>query len=156
MALLSEADRALGRLDGAVSVLPDPDLFVLQYVRREAVLSSQIEGTHASLMDVLEFEAEHVTAIFTGFGERGRPAEDVAWEAIEAARPWLAAQVPVDEYLADQLLLPMALARNGSFRTTKPSLHSTTNATIIQRFLPVPIRFEQESDLIWRVTVGKG
>ncbi|MDP9343548.1 MAG: Fic family protein [Actinomycetota bacterium] len=58
VALLSEADRALGRLDGAVSVLPDPDLFVLQYVRREAVLSSQIEGTHASLMDVLEFEAE--------------------------------------------------------------------------------------------------
>jgi Fic family protein len=58
VALLSEADRALGRLDGAVGVLPDPDLFVLQYVRREAVLSSQIEGTHASLMDVLEFEAE--------------------------------------------------------------------------------------------------
>jgi len=58
VALLSEADRALGRLDGAVGVLPDPDLFVLQYVRREAVLSSQIEGTHASLMDVLAFEAE--------------------------------------------------------------------------------------------------
>src|SRR5206468_48897 len=45
-------------LDGAVQVLPDPDLFVLQYIRREAVLSSQIEGTHASLMDVLEFEAQ--------------------------------------------------------------------------------------------------
>src|SRR6266511_4626403 len=58
VALLSEADRALGRLDGAVGVIPDPDLFVLQYVRREAVLSSQIEGTYASLMDVLEFEAQ--------------------------------------------------------------------------------------------------
>jgi Fic family protein len=57
-ALVSQADIALGRLDGAVQVLPDPDLFVLQYVRREAVLSSQIEGTHASLMDVLEFEAQ--------------------------------------------------------------------------------------------------
>jgi Fic family protein len=57
-ALLSHADQALGRLDGAVSILPDPDLFVLQYVRREAVLSSQIEGTHASLMDVLEYEAQ--------------------------------------------------------------------------------------------------
>ena len=57
-ALLSEADQAVGRLDGAVSILPDPDLFVMQYVRREAVLSSQIEGTHASLMDVLEYEAE--------------------------------------------------------------------------------------------------
>jgi Fic family protein len=56
-ALLSKADQALGRLDGAVRLVPNPDLFVLMYVRREAVLSSQIEGTQASLMDVLEYEA---------------------------------------------------------------------------------------------------
>ncbi len=62
LALLSAADIALGRLDGAVGVIPDPDLFVIQYVRREAVLSSQIEGTHASLMDVLEFEAQQEDA----------------------------------------------------------------------------------------------
>lgn len=103
---------------------------------------------------VLEVQAEHVTGVFTGFGERGRPAEDVAREAIEAAKAWLAAGVPVDEYLADQLLLPLALAGGGGFRTTKPSLHSTTNAAIIQRFLPVPIRFEPESGPAWRATVG--
>ncbi|MGH9197700.1 MAG: Fic family protein, partial [Acidimicrobiia bacterium] len=57
-AVLSGADLALGRLDGVVNVVPDPGLFVLMYERREAVLSSQIEGTQASLMDVLEFEAE--------------------------------------------------------------------------------------------------
>ena len=56
-ALLSRADRALGRLDGSISSLPNPDLFVLMYVRKEAVLSSQIEGTQASLADVLEAEA---------------------------------------------------------------------------------------------------
>ena len=56
-ALLSLADQAVGRLDGVVEVVPDPDQFVFMYVRREAVLSSQIEGTHASLMDVLEYEA---------------------------------------------------------------------------------------------------
>ncbi len=55
---LSEADRALGRLDGTTETLPNPDLFVFMYVRNEAVLSSQIEGTQASLMDVLEFEAK--------------------------------------------------------------------------------------------------
>lgn len=54
--LISEADQALGRLDGCASILPNPDLFVAMYVRREAVLSSQIEGTQASLTDVLEFE----------------------------------------------------------------------------------------------------
>ena len=56
--LLSEADRALGRLDGATSVLPNPDLFVAMYVRQEAVYSSQIEGTQSTLEDVLDFEAE--------------------------------------------------------------------------------------------------
>ena len=53
---LSDADLALGRLDGLARSLPNPDLFVAMYVRREAVLSSQIEGTQSSLDDVLTFE----------------------------------------------------------------------------------------------------
>jgi Fic family protein len=56
--LLSDADRGLGRLDGAVSTIPNPDLFVLMYVRKEAVLSSQIEGTQSSLQDLLAAEAK--------------------------------------------------------------------------------------------------
>ncbi|MGH2699168.1 MAG: Fic family protein [Actinomycetota bacterium] len=60
--LLSRADLAVGRLDGVIEVIPDPDRFVSMYVRREAVLSSQIEGTQASLMEVLEYEAEEQTA----------------------------------------------------------------------------------------------
>ena len=55
--LLSEADIALGRLDGSIQILPNPDLFVLMYVRKEAVLSSQIEGTQSSLQDLLAAEA---------------------------------------------------------------------------------------------------
>ena len=58
MRLLSEADHALGRLDGVTSVLPNPDLFVAMYVRHEAVLSSQIEGTQSTLEDVLQFEID--------------------------------------------------------------------------------------------------
>ena len=57
-AALSEADMALGRLDGSIQTLPDPDLFVFMYVRKEAVLSSQIEGTQSSINDLLEAEAE--------------------------------------------------------------------------------------------------
>ena len=56
--LLSEADRAIGRLDGVSATLPNPDLFVAMYVRREAVLSSQIEGTQSSMDDVLAFELD--------------------------------------------------------------------------------------------------
>lgn len=57
-ALLSEADAALGRLDGAVLTLPNPDLFVFMYVRKEAVLSSQIEGTQSTLQHLLTAESK--------------------------------------------------------------------------------------------------
>ena len=56
--LLSKADRALGRLDGITSILPNPELFVAMFVRQEAVLSSQIEGTQSTLDDVLLFELD--------------------------------------------------------------------------------------------------
>ncbi len=56
--LLSQADRALGRLDGSVLTLPNPDLFVFMYVRKEAMLSSQIDGTQSSLQDLLAAEAQ--------------------------------------------------------------------------------------------------
>ena len=55
--MLSRADRAIGRLDGCAETLPNSELFVFMYIRKGAVLSCQIEGTQASLMDVLEFEA---------------------------------------------------------------------------------------------------
>jgi Fic family protein len=56
--LLSKADRTLARLDGITTVLPNPDLFIAMYVKKEALLSSQIEGTQASLEGILEFEAD--------------------------------------------------------------------------------------------------
>jgi Fic family protein len=58
IALLSRADQAIGRLDGVAQTLPNPDLFVAMYVRREAVDSSQIEGTQSTLEDVLAFELD--------------------------------------------------------------------------------------------------
>lgn len=59
--LLSDADRKLGRLDGITQILPNPELFVAMYVQKEAVLSSQIEGTQASLTDILDTEAKSET-----------------------------------------------------------------------------------------------
>ena len=58
--LLSLADRKLGRLDGITQILPNPDLFVAMYVRKEAVLSSQIEGTQASFADILGAEYNQI------------------------------------------------------------------------------------------------
>lgn len=58
VSLLATAGTDLGRLDGVSATLPNPDLFVAMYVRREAVLSSQIEGTQSTLDDVLTFEVD--------------------------------------------------------------------------------------------------
>lgn len=57
LGLIARANQALGRLDGIVSILPSAKLFVCMYVRKEALLSSQIEGTQSSLSDLLLFEA---------------------------------------------------------------------------------------------------
>jgi len=69
LGLLSRADLALGRLDGAIRTVPDPDLFVAMYVRQEAVLSSQIEGTQSTLEDLLSVELEHETRSHSDVGE---------------------------------------------------------------------------------------
>ncbi len=63
----------------------------------------------------ITLEHEHVTEVFTGFGAKGVSAEAVAERAAEGARVYLAASAPVDEHLADQLLLPMALGNGGLF-----------------------------------------
>jgi Fic family protein len=63
LSLLEEANRAVGRLDGMTSILPDPPLFIYMYVRKEALLSSQIEGTQSSLSDLLLYENEEVPGV---------------------------------------------------------------------------------------------
>jgi RNA 3'-terminal phosphate cyclase (ATP) len=91
---------------------------------------------------LLTLDHEHVTEVFVAFGEKGRRAEEVARDAIGQARRYMASGAAVSEHLADQLLLPMALAGGGSFTMDVVSQHTRTNAEIIARFLPVAISFE--------------
>ena len=88
---------------------------------------------------MIEVESEHVTELFTRVGERGLRAERVAEEAIAEARDYLNSGAAIGEHLADQLLIPLALAGGGSFTTNTLSLHTTTNIEIIRKFLPVEI-----------------
>lgn len=85
-------------------------------------------------------ESEQITEVFAEFGRRGVPAERVAQHAALAAKRYLASDVPIGVHLADQLLLPLALAGGGSFVTLPPSAHTRTNIDVIQAFLPVAIR----------------
>lgn len=86
---------------------------------------------------------EHVTEVFTGFGERGVPAESVASAACRAARDYLAAEAATGPHLADQLLLPLAIAGGGKFTTTELTSHFASNAGIIARFLPLSVTAEE-------------
>jgi RNA 3'-terminal phosphate cyclase (ATP) len=100
---------------------------------------------------------EHVTEAFVGFGRRGRPAELVARTAAESARAYLARGAPAGPHLADQLLLPLALAGAGSFVTSRPSAHTLTNIRVIGEFLPVDIRAaEIAGSETWRIEVVGG
>jgi RNA 3'-terminal phosphate cyclase (ATP) len=96
-------------------------------------------------------EADGLSNVFTGFGAPRVRAEQVAEEAVGAAARFQDSGAAVDEHLADQLLLPMALARGGSFTTTEPSGHTRTNADILREFLPVTITTEPVGPAVWRL-----
>ena len=84
-----------------------------------------------------EIVSENITETFTGFGERGVRAEQVADAVVDQVRHHLASTAPVGEYLTDQLLLPLALAGSGGFRSAGLSRHAQTNIEVIQQFLPI-------------------
>lgn len=101
----------------------------------------------------IEIRSQQITEVFAGFGQKGVPAEKVAGDVAEEAQQYLAAGVPVGRHLADQLLIPMALAGGGSFRTVAPSGHTETNVEVLCRFLEVEIRTEQLSPEVWQITL---
>jgi RNA 3'-terminal phosphate cyclase (ATP) len=103
----------------------------------------------------IEIESEHVTEVFTGFGERGVPAEVVAENAVKEARRYLASEAAVGEYLADQLLVPMALAGGGAFTTGPLSRHAQTNIEVIKKFIDVEISSTLVANRLWQVRISR-
>ncbi len=103
----------------------------------------------------ITIERSGVVDVFSGFGQRGVPAEDVAEAAANEAEEFLQSQATVGPHLADQLLIPMALAGGGSFCTTKPTLHTTTNAEVIGMFLDISVTQSPLDETTWRVSVAR-
>jgi RNA 3'-terminal phosphate cyclase (ATP) len=102
---------------------------------------------------MLEAEFDQVTEIVSGFGKLGVPAETVGEQAAKRMAGYLASEAVAGPYLADQLLIPLALAGGGSFTTVKPSRHARTAAEIIGRFLEVEISFVERAGSCHLVTV---
>jgi RNA 3'-terminal phosphate cyclase (ATP) len=105
---------------------------------------------------LLEVESENITEVFTGFGERGVRAETVAENVVLEARRYLASEGAVGERLADQLLLPIALAKGGVFTTLPPTRHTRTNIDTIGQFLSTKIRVSSENNRSCTVEVTEG
>ncbi|MBA7683556.1 RNA 3'-terminal phosphate cyclase [subsurface metagenome] len=87
------------------------------------------------------------TTVFTAFGMRGKPSQEVVSEVVNLAENFLSSGAAVDRFLADQLLIYMAMAKAGSYTTNELSSHLQTNMEVIKKFLPVNFRVEQQKQL---------
>lgn len=143
-ALLANLERELGSraMDALRRALHlEPDSTRVELLRGSAGPGMVIE---------VEVERDAVNEVFTGFGEARRSVESIAQALADEVHRATRVRAPVGEYLADQLLVPLALAGAGAFRTGTPSEHTRTNAAIIERFLDVAITFDadEESHLV--------
>ncbi|MBF0119693.1 MAG: RNA 3'-terminal phosphate cyclase [Desulfobacterales bacterium] len=91
----------------------------------------------------VQLNCEYITEVFSGFGEKGVSAEEVAIKTAKMVFEYLTSNVSVGKYLADQLLIPMAISGGGKFSTLTPTLHTLTNAEIIKKFLNIDINIAQ-------------
>jgi RNA 3'-terminal phosphate cyclase (ATP) len=116
-------------------------------------LPSRFKGTTVCL--ICEFE--YSQCCYFALGERGKPAERVADEAIEKIEYFLSTDATIDEYLADQILLPLTIAKSkSSFSTSKITRHLLTNVEIIQEFLPASIDISGEINSPGMITIDPG
>ncbi len=135
--------------------------------RELRTLGSQLrwgaESLHAEIIEnsfgpgnaiVIEIGSEHITEVITGFGRRGVRGEQVASETVEEVTRYLAANVPVGRHLADQLLIPMALAGGGKFRTLSPTQHTQTNISVLKQFLEVDVDVSESASDDWTIGVS--
>lgn len=123
--------------------------FDTQCLHVEEIVNSRGPGNAL----IVELECEHITEIFTGFGMRGVRAEQVAERTAKEVQEYLASDVPVGRHLADQLLIPMALAGAGKFRTLPLTNHSNTNIEVLKQFLDVKITVAQMDRNVCKVEI---
>jgi RNA 3'-terminal phosphate cyclase (ATP) len=117
----------------------------LGFAPAECEVREVTEGGPANLV-MLEVTRGTARELVTVFGEKGLRAELVAQRACDELARFLVADVPVGEHLADQLLLPLAVAGGGAFRTLPLSRHALTNIDTIRAFLDIPIRVTRDGD----------
>ena len=147
-------------LNALVSLLP------INIGQREVTTAKKILGWHDASSQVqevvtpgpgnsfqLSIDSKTHNSVFEVVGELGVSAERVGKRAAGRVNKFIHAKAAVEEHLADQLLLLVALAGSGSFTTTKPSMHTTTNIDVIKQLLGKEILMKQLTDTLWSVSL---
>ncbi|MFP3883693.1 MAG: RNA 3'-terminal phosphate cyclase [Actinomycetota bacterium] len=106
---------------------------------RDRLTAVTVEANGPGNVVLATVESENITEVFTGFGRRGLPAEEVATKTIDQIQDYLDANVPVGPHLADQLLLPLARSGGGCFLTFEPTAHFRTNMDVLGHFFDVEV-----------------
>lgn len=117
-----------------------------EQLRNRALRSN--EGPGNALMVVLQYE--HITEVFTSYGDKGVSAEQVAQKVLQEVRAYQVHQAPVGPHLADQLMIPLALAgvqgKKGQYWATELTEHARTNVQVIEEFLPVKFTIQPKEE----------
>jgi RNA 3'-terminal phosphate cyclase (ATP) len=128
------------------------EVFVASHLLQLAEEEQQITFTKNSPgpgnVVMIEVESTALIEVFTSFGKMGVSAEKVGTDAASQVSAYIASEAAVSEHLADQLLLPMALAGGGSFTTASISSHTRTNMDVISKFLPVSFSVEERPNCV--------
>lgn len=113
---------------------------------RESLTALEIKSHGPGNMVFIEAEFEHITEVFSDVGEVHKPAEEVAATVVHQYRKYIKSSAPAGEFLTDQLLLPLALAGSGEFKSIGLSLHARTQMDLIEMFMGVKFSVEKLED----------
>ena len=133
-------------LDAALAAFPCED----------ASVENRHEGPGRGVACLVEAKFQNGSELTSSFGEQGVSAEKVGRRAGKLMHDFIGTGAAVGRHLADQLLLPLALAGGGSFTTMAPDDHLSTNVSVIEKFLDVAIRTHDRGKGLWEVSVGRG
>jgi RNA 3'-terminal phosphate cyclase (ATP) len=125
--------------------------------QRELLLQSKLDFKnieHVKLTDsdgpgncvVIRLCNSDRVTVFTAFGQRGKPSHKVISEVVDLAKDFLTSEAAVDHFLADQLLIYMAISKAGCFTTNELTAHLTTNMEIIKKFLDVDFSVNKQNE----------
>jgi len=103
---------------------------------------------------ILIDENENSTEVFTGFGKRNYSLSRVVKDAMNEYSEYISCNVPVYKHLADQLIIPMALAGHGKFITSEPSMHTLTDIEVVKKFLGININIRKINEKQWLINIG--